>query len=150
MALITSAELISAVAARLKVEESQLPPFWPGLCEDSVAAASADISSRLQRKGYSAAQVAAADQLGFWSRSLALFWALTHGGAYSGYEAETIKALDIRKDIDAATLLVSGEIVSPTDSKGAVASSGACVGTGTGSLFNFPGTDTVTNETTQW
>jgi hypothetical protein len=142
MAAVTGAELSTSVAARLKMAEAELPDYWGTICDEAATAALVDVQAIFQKRGYTAAQVNAADSINHWTKTLGLYWALLHGGAYSGFEAETLKGLDIRKSLENTPMIASGLFVSPTLANAQTGTgSPSPIGTGTVQGFDWPDGD---------
>lgn len=142
MAAVTSSELLAAAAARLKkASASDLPAYWTAVCADAAEASFAEVSSRLQRRGYSQAQILSCDQMSYWTRTLGLYLSLVNGLAgEEGFNLASVEAMDIRPQLKSVTLLVNGLIVSPEDSTGAVVGTGtAAISTGQMDIFDGPG-----------
>lgn len=140
MAAVTGSELFSAVAARLKMAESEMADYWQTICDEAATAALVDVQAVFQKRGYTAAQVNSADSLNHWTKTLGLYWALLHGGAYSGFEAETLKGLDIRKGLENTPLVVNGAFLPPTPANSQIGGAPQR-NVGRQSSFNWPGTE---------
>lgn len=140
MALVTADQVLDAVAASLKVAVASLPAYYAApIAANAVAHASAEIHSRLQRRGYDPSQIDAWDHLEQVSRDQALWYALTRGGAYDGYDRKSLEDLDQRESLDMVFLMIAGKWVKPPGGNpGNVAT---VIPSAAGGIFSWPDPD---------
>lgn len=105
------------VAGMLHVAIDELDPFWPDLISESTRDATSDIYTALANKGYTGAQIAAADQFPFWMERRAAVVALERGGSLGSYSMEALKLLDPMEMIEKlGVILINGNPTSPGES----------------------------------
>ena len=106
--------VIHRVAAALHVAADQLPPEWATLASIACKDASEDIISLLALKGYSAAQIASADQLASWVERRAYVLTMYRGTALANYDLTSVKLVDPYEMIERANaILINRQPVAP-------------------------------------
>ena len=136
---ITDDQLLDALANRLHTAVSALPSFWTGIVGDSNTAAYNEIVGRLMARGFLKADIDQWDRGAEFQRRVGVWFMLRDGGAYAGFDAETIKSMDCRKDLDTTLFAVSGAWVKPSGDEPGLATTGGPLATG--GIFNFPNPD---------
>ena len=138
---ITDAQLKTSLAAQLKVaSESDVPAFFTNdILTRSNLAAYQDILGRLLARGFTKAQVDSWDRGAEFQTAIALYWCFVNAGMYGGYDVETLRALDRRKDLDKELVFASGVWIQPTDRSqpGLIVSAGPAAD----SMYSWPDPD---------
>lgn len=110
---VTTAEVAQRVADFLSVDPSGLPAKYASIIDDSVKAAAFGVLGSFKARGFSDAQYAAWDRAREYVIDVALFWALTKGGALANYSDAFIRKLDRRPEVDTVAVTAAGVIVQP-------------------------------------
>lgn len=112
---ITNDELKQRVAAMLnRSSVTELESFWDVHVSDGNDDAVVDIMKILLGKGFTSSQVDAWDNRVTYNRDIALYHAFTKRGINSDIPQDKIDKMDRRQELlDAAGLMIAGEIVSP-------------------------------------
>ncbi len=142
MAAITQSELLDDISDALKkAGQAYLAAYWSGHATKAVAFALNEVVGAFIARGFTQAQILAADRLNEWTADLALWHALVRGGMLDAVDARLLESLDRRKELATAQLAVNGLYVNPevgTSGPGQIGS-GTAVGTGSANIFNMPG-----------
>ncbi len=149
----TNGQILEAVANTLKKDVGDLESYWEGVVEQAHLAAYQQIVGDLLERGFTKVQVDAWDRGPEFEKHLALFWALTDGGALEGFSDIFIRTLDRRKDLKTVQVFVSGAYVVPLTG----AAGPGTVGTGGPSdnpcglsMFNWDAEDPRLGQPTRW
>ena len=110
---ITTAEMATRVADFLNQESAGLPPRWASIIEDSLKSAAAEVLGAFKARGFSDAQYAAWDRSREYVIDVAMFWALTKGGALANYSDAFLRKLDRRPEMATVAVTVGGVIIQP-------------------------------------
>lgn len=149
MAFITDEQLRDALADRLKVAGNDVPAaFSSTIVNRSNTAAYQDVVGRLIARGYTKAQIDQWDRGAEFQTMIGLYWCVVNAGAYGGFDPETLKAWDRRKELAEVIVAINGAWVRPTgDQPGLVVTSGPST---SGSLFNLDPDDGRVGEVTRF
>lgn len=150
MAYITASQLQAALASFLKIREADLPDYWQPLSSQAANFARQEIVGRLLRRGFTEAQVDAWDRDFEFSRDLGLWKAVVLGGAYTGFDANVLKALDRRRELDEVLVFISGVWVKPTGDQPSLAATGPMAESAGGLFGVYPDADDISDERMQW
>ena len=114
---VSDAALLQDVADSLTStgNAAELPPKWQRIAADANQSAVADITSILVNKGYTQAQIDAADDRASWNRKLGLWYALTVGNPLGNYPDKMLDKLDPREFLaTAGAIRIGGVPTRPT------------------------------------
>lgn len=126
MAAPSIADLRAAVDDLLHHKTPGLEPYWNGITRDALELAKVDVFNIFAERGYTQAQIDAADQIGIKVKFQALYWAGELNRADLTVEdSASLKALDQRESLKALTLTVNGVVVAPGVTAVAVSASGS-------------------------
>ena len=149
--LVTDDSVLSSLANLLKVAVADLPDYWSAVVTESHTAAVQELYGRLLRRGFTKAQIDAWDRAAEFERDLALYWSMTRGGAYSGFNLETVRALDRRKELDYVQMFVAGKWVQPAEGASGPGTIGVGGPDSQDSIFEWPDPDDPRlGESTRW
>jgi hypothetical protein len=136
MPFITDAELMDALATELKIDPSNLSPEHIRAVKPSNNKAYWDIVDHLMRRGFLKERIDLWDRGAEFQRDLGCFYALAQLGVYGGYDPETMKYLDRRKELNHVLISVAGKWEKPTENEaGLVTTAGPSIEAG---IFNWP------------
>ncbi len=142
MASITDAQLLTALADRLKVTSAnELPAYWAGtIVPNAVNAGYQDMLGALLNRGFSKAQVDAWDRAAEFNLSQSLYWAMVNGGVtLDQAHPDALKALDRREELKSVLVFVGGVWVQPpAGNPGLVTTAGPSLA---GGVFAWPDPD---------
>lgn len=93
MASIVVNDLLDVIAAALKngTGRTALAAYWTTHATNALADASGEINRQLSARGFSAAQIAAWDDLAEFQRNIGLVKALEYGGSLDGFDDKWVK-----------------------------------------------------------
>src|SRR5262245_21773803 len=96
---ITDSELLGVIADHLKVAVGALAAHWTTIATRANLGAYQTILGELLARGFDRAQVDGWDRGSEFERAIGGFLALLEGGAYAGYDPETLRGLDRRPEL---------------------------------------------------
>jgi hypothetical protein len=134
-------EAAGVVADALKKSLSDLESYWASIAARANVSAYQEVLGSLLARGFTLAQADAWDRLLEFVSDQMLFFSLVRGGVLEAFSSEYLKLIDRREELKTVQVFVSGVYVNPdagSSGPGQVGQ-GTAVGTGTGSMFSFPG-----------
>lgn len=115
----TPANVLQAVSDTLQqVGSINLPAQWENIAAQCQTWAYNEIVSALSGRGFTPAQIAAWDRGAEFELDLAIFRALSRGGALANLSAEFIKSFDRRPELREVIYTTAGSIQDPQGSAG--------------------------------
>jgi len=121
MAFLSDADIKTALAGTMHLAEASLEDWWDAIIAGANVTAQKEIVGEFLSRDLTAAQAEDWDRCEEFQRDMALFWAFTRSGvgALDGeFNRDNLKALDRRKDLKAAEILIGGETVDITEAGG--------------------------------
>lgn len=118
---IPTAKVVEALSSLLqKTEADPLATSYLEICDEANRLAISDIYRILTIKGFSAAQIASADDIGRWNLDMAIYWSLMRSGVIGTSITKAFAdSFDRRKEMsDAPAILVGGASVAPAGNDG--------------------------------
>lgn len=116
--------LKSAVAARLKQDSKDVPPWWDPIITDANVAAHNEICSALAGRGFTHDQIDSWDRGIEFQKAIGLYWVFNDGAITAAYADTFIKPKDRREELKTVTVTVDCEMIDPEAAKGAKVSWG--------------------------
>lgn len=150
MAAATSAQIKTALANLLKVTEASLADHWEAISVQAQTFADQEVKGRLYRRGFTAANVADWDRLFEVTLDLGLWRCIMLGGVYSGFDANVIKALDRRDELDGILVFVNGEWVQPPMGQPGTITTAGQMAEDPGGVFNWNPRDDPNKYGIEW
>ncbi len=137
MAAAAAEDVKTALSDLLKLDETDMPSYWGGVCSRAAAYAYQVCRDALLSRGFLPEHVAAWDRLEEFTLDVALWKALNAGGAYDAVPKETLEGFDRREELEEVLVFVGDEWIKPTgDRPGTAASAGPTVAQ-TGGVFRW-------------
>lgn len=111
---VQDAVLFAEFAGLLGKAPADLPAHWAPIVSEANRQAAVDIAAAVFGRGYSAAQLDAADNRVRWNKMLGKYYSLVETGAGAEYDADFINRFDVRPELEKLTvLMVAGSPVAP-------------------------------------
>src|SRR5687768_14872288 len=103
MAAVTQSELLDDISGALKKAGAAfLASYWTGHATKAVAFAANEVMGAFIARGFTQADILAADRLHEWTSDLALWHALVRGGMLDAVDGRLLESLDRRKELTTA------------------------------------------------
>lgn len=122
MPYITDAVIKAGLAARLGYSQDEQESHWDTLARNGNNAAYGMIRRALVARGYSATQIDQWDDREEFNLNLAICYAIRHGATTRNYDQQAIDKIcqQYTEELKTVSLLVSGELVTPSGAVGSV------------------------------
>lgn len=101
----TNAELKTAVAATMQVEEASLNDTWDSICVKAVARAKQQLRTIFGQLGYSWTILDVSDEVTNYHPAASLYWAFVFGAGLHNYEDRWIEKLNPKTELKAVSIL---------------------------------------------
>ncbi len=139
MAAATAAQILSAIAAQLKIAESELPSYYTPHATRAVTFAIGEVRRKLYRRGFTADNVSDWDQLNELTLDLGTWKTIMLSGLYTTLDARVIDSLDRRKELDDILVFVDDLWIQPEAGQAGTTTTSGPLLDDPGSTFNYQG-----------
>src|SRR5581483_10082860 len=111
---ITFAELKGELAARLRQPPQTLDPSWDPIVARAITRGTSDVLNGISNRGFTDAQIDAADDIRQWAADQAMYWCLVGGQGLHPFEMPFIESFDHREEFKAlVNIRIGGKAVAP-------------------------------------
>lgn len=109
------ADVKEKLRTRLGIKAFRAGTNYDLIVADANSATQNEILGALLGRGYTESQIRSWDRVQEFNTDIALFWAITNGGAAStaSYDFEAINKLDRRKELATVDVMINGKLVQP-------------------------------------
>lgn len=144
MAQITGAQIHTALASQLKMDETSLPPSWDDLCSRGATYANGAIIGTLLSRGFRLdEEILLWDRYTEFAADLGVWKAMMLGGGYGSFDAKALNALDRHEELKTVYVFVGETLVEPPMGAPGVTASGGPLQNDPNSVFPWDPGDPI-------